>query len=221
MDFSKAFDNVPRDKLWARLHTIGVRVRFFNAIKSTYEKVQCAVRTPNGLTNYFTSSTGVKQGCPLSPLLFGLYVDKLEVMLMRDKASKPTLEDTAIPFLGYVDDLVILSLDEEGMQRCLRTLKFCKETELEVNLEKTKIMHFGKKRKILEAPKLKFKGAQVEIVKQYTWEFHLEERGEIFWAKPKLRLQKREREQAWRSNEDVPNSALGIHISSFNFSTPW
>ena len=170
VDFSKAFDNVSRDKLWARLHTIGVSVRFLNAIKSTYEKVQCAVSTPHGLTNYFTSLAGVKQGCPLSPLLFGLYVDKLEVMLMRNKASKPTLEDTAIPFLGYVDDLVILSLDEEGMQRCLRTLeKFCKETELEVNLEKTKIMHFGRKRRILEAPTLKFKGAQVEIVKQYTY----------------------------------------------------
>ena len=102
VDFSKAFDNVSRDKLWARLHTIGVSVRFLNAIKSTYEKVQCAVRTPNGLTNYFTSSTGVKQGCPLSPLLFGLYVDKLEVMLMRNKALKATLEDTTIPFLGYV-----------------------------------------------------------------------------------------------------------------------
>ena len=32
-------------------------------------------------------------------------------------------EDDTIPLLKYVDDLVILSLDEEGMQRCLKTLE--------------------------------------------------------------------------------------------------
>ena len=169
VDFSKAFDKVPRHKLWERLRTIGVSTKFLDAIKSTYQMVQCVVKAPNGLSEHFTSLTGVKQGCPLSPLLFGLYVDKLEAMLLRNKALKPMMEDTAIPLLGYVDDLVLLSLEEEGMQRCLGTLeKFCKETEMEVNLDKTKIMRFGRKRKILGAPEFKYKKREVEIVKQYT-----------------------------------------------------
>ena len=83
---------------------------------------------------------------------------------------KPMLEETAIPLLGCVDDLVLLSLEEGGMQRFLRTLeKFCKETEMEVNLDKTKIMRFGRKRKILGAPNFKYKKKEVEIVKQYTY----------------------------------------------------
>ena len=39
--------------------------------------------TQEGLTDSFPCTTGVKQGCPASPLLFGLYLDDLEKLLLE------------------------------------------------------------------------------------------------------------------------------------------
>ena len=46
-----------------------------------YEEVKVKIRTSAGISKSFRSDIGVKQGCPLSPTLFGLYIDKLEEWL--------------------------------------------------------------------------------------------------------------------------------------------
>ena len=78
VDFRKAYDTVPRDLLWQKLAGLGIHGWFLNSIKSLYGSVPMAVNTPEGLSEPFECVMGVKQGCPLSPTLFGLYLDDLE-----------------------------------------------------------------------------------------------------------------------------------------------
>jgi hypothetical protein len=73
VDFSKAFDTIPRDLLWRRMQEIGLHGEMLSALQAMYRDVRCRVRTPQGLTDSFESTWGVKQGCPLSSLLFILY----------------------------------------------------------------------------------------------------------------------------------------------------
>ena len=75
VDFKKAFNMVPRDKLWRRMEELGVPSEYMVAISRIYEKVICHVRMGEGLSDSFTSTIGVKQGCPLSLTLFGLCID--------------------------------------------------------------------------------------------------------------------------------------------------
>ena len=84
VDFRKAFDTIPRARLFQRLQSLGVPPEMLWGIYALYEQVFGRVRCPRGMSDTIASTIGVKQGCPLSPTLFGLYIDELVDFLTRD-----------------------------------------------------------------------------------------------------------------------------------------
>ena len=72
VDFRKAFDCIPSQKLFDKL-TKGVQGRFLNVLISMYSNDKSAVKIDNKLTESFTCHAGVKQDCMLSPTLFNFY----------------------------------------------------------------------------------------------------------------------------------------------------
>ncbi len=71
-----------------------------------------------GLSAQFSCGIGVKQGCPLSPLYFGLYLDGLEKHLdALDGNSSPQLVDILVKLLLYADDLALMSETPQGLQK--------------------------------------------------------------------------------------------------------
>ena len=93
---------------------------------------------------------GVCQGCPPSPTLFNIYINDIENRLSAVNDSPITLDyGTNISCLLYTDDIVIMSLSEEGLQKCLDELnKFCKEWKLTISMKKTKCITFQKQNKV-------------------------------------------------------------------------
>ena len=168
VDFKKAFDTVPRDLLWRALARIGMGPKMMHCIKSMYDTDTARVQTQTGLTDAFCCTIGVKQGCPLSPNLFGLYLDSLQATLQDTPNSDcPVLGDTALPLLLYADDLAILSHSQEGLQRLMDALQaFCHTKRLTVNIEKTKAMVFSKKAISLV---LTYQGQQIEQVSEFRY----------------------------------------------------
>ena len=67
-----------------RLQEMGVPTKLIWGIMALYRSVVGHVRTPEGLSTLVHSTIGVKQGCPLSPTLFGLYVDEISDYIERD-----------------------------------------------------------------------------------------------------------------------------------------
>ena len=123
VDFKKAFDTVPRGLLWQVLETVGICGPILECIKSLYSHDSAAVRTQETrISDIFGCLMGVKQGCPLSATLFGLFLDGLEQHL-RDTLGHdvPSLSGVIIPppLLQYADDLTIMSTTLGGLQRQL------------------------------------------------------------------------------------------------------
>ena len=151
VDFKKAFDSIPRDKLWHKLKRIEVNGHFLNIIQRLYSKTQYSVYLENASTDWFTVNSGVKQGCTLSPTLFNIYINDLVDYLKSSTAGSLNVGKVNLDCLLYADDLVIIADCPNTLQEKLHCLtQFCDDWSLSINPQKTKIVHFRNNRKRLD-----------------------------------------------------------------------
>lgn len=145
VDFRKAYDSVRRDLLLKRLAELGVHGSMLRTLASMYWSAPLVPKLGDKLGQSIDSTCGVKQGDPLSPLLFGLFIDELEGF-MKDQvgvAAGVQLGLLRLYLLLYADDLVLLSRSREGLQQQLQALEaFCGAKGMEVNLSKTEAVVF-------------------------------------------------------------------------------
>ena len=75
VDFQKAFDSADHQVLWGILAHYGIPRKVISIIQKLYEGFTCQVIHGGTMTEPFPVTTGVRQGCLLSPLLFLLVID--------------------------------------------------------------------------------------------------------------------------------------------------
>ena len=67
-----------RDKLWTIMLSKGIPTRLITIIRKIYMKNTIRVNAGNRISEDSRAITqGVRQGCPLSPVLFNLYLDEV------------------------------------------------------------------------------------------------------------------------------------------------
>jgi hypothetical protein len=92
----------------------------------------------------------VKQGDPLSPLLFGLFIDRSERWMSERLGSLGVeLGGSLLRVLLYADDLTLLAPSAEDLQRLLDCLhSFCDECQMHVNVAKCVVVVFGHRKPV-------------------------------------------------------------------------
>ena len=110
-----------------------------------YQNVRSCVKTNKGLMCFFESTTGVKQGCNLSPTLFNIFVNDLPD-IFDSTCDTVLFGESKENCLLYAYDLLLMSNSENGLQQCLNKLHFyhSNKWKLKVNLKKTKLVVFDK-----------------------------------------------------------------------------
>jgi hypothetical protein len=110
-----------------------------------YARNQCksVVLTPFGLTNWFTSDLGTRQGAVLSPLSFSLLVNPL-ADLLKSQGFGVHLGDIHIACLLYADDLVLIADSEAQLRDMLETAtQVFRQWRLTVSERKSQVVAFG------------------------------------------------------------------------------
>jgi hypothetical protein len=145
IDFRKAYDCVHRPLLWECLKGLGVHGEFMAALTAMYDGSAVCIRIDGKVGPAFPSNKGVMQGDPMSPLLFGLFIDSLEGVL---DAALPgdgvEMAGRLLRLLLYADDLILMAETPEALQRMLDVLHaFCGTHALTVNVKKSEGVVFN------------------------------------------------------------------------------
>lgn len=86
------------------------------------------------------TARGMKQGCPLSPLLFSVMIADLEEVMGRLRWRGVRL-DERVYTLAYADDMVLLAENKDKMRSMIdRFKRYLERKKSELNAEKLKIM---------------------------------------------------------------------------------
>ena len=97
-------------------------------------------------TTRFKAIAGLKQGCSLSPLLANIYLSDLRDHIKQNHNSAFQLHEKYVTSITWADDLLILSMQREGLQNCFDNLNtYTEEWVLQVFLKKTRCVIFSKR----------------------------------------------------------------------------
>lgn len=173
VDMRRAFDSVLRPLLFHKLYQLGIRGPFLGLLQSMYAKCKFSVRiNESSGTDPVDSTTGVMQGCILSPALFSIFINDIVDFLASDPLDHhaPTLRGTIIECLLYADDLVLISQTPLGLQRQLDRLhRYCEKWGLEVNKAKTEVMVFRRGGKLGAHEQWFYAGEKLRVSSEFRF----------------------------------------------------
>ena len=150
-DAAKAYDSAPHALLLHRLIQCGVVGPVFTVLVALYSSATSRVRVGAALSPAFAVQRGVAQGCPLSPLLYAIFIDPVlqdmqslwhpDMLWVGPPTSKRKLVGQA-----YADDLAGITATQQGLQRVVDTVHaHSLRWGWSLNVHKSVVMVFGKR----------------------------------------------------------------------------
>ena len=189
IDFKKAYDLVPHGALFAKLARFGVRGRCLKFIKALYESSSLVIKLGTGENSVYsepcTLRRGLRQGCPLSPVLFNIFINDLfendsgvGPEGVRVPYGKPSANPQAFMAKGalFANDCVTLSDEVEStIECCVLVYQWAIRNEMKVGIAKCGILEIrpeGSDAQLTEdhprRQELQIQGQLVPIVQEYV-----------------------------------------------------
>ncbi len=147
IDLEKAFDRVEHDFLFELLEQFGFGDKFIKWIRALYKDAISFVKCNGFMTDVFSITRSIRQGCPLSALLYSIVAEPLGLAIAEDENIK------GVGFGGmekeqkiyqYADDTTLILKDTESIKGAMGKIqKYCKGSGEKINIDKTVMMRIG------------------------------------------------------------------------------
>ncbi|KAK3571740.1 hypothetical protein QTP86_018731, partial [Hemibagrus guttatus] len=145
VDLEKAFDHVPRGILGEVLWEYGVHGPLLRAVWSLYNRSRSLLRIASCKSDLFPVHVGLRQGCPLSPVLFIVFMDRISRRSQGLEGVR--FGDHRISSLIFADDVVLLASSSLDLQHALgRFAAECEAAGMRVSTSKSEAMVLDRKK---------------------------------------------------------------------------
>ena len=133
LDIEKAYDRVNGKRLFEVMRGYGVQEKLEVVIDRIYDGGMVKFEMEGIMTGWRKSDSGVRPGCPLSPLLFNICVRELGMNMAQCKHGFKylmvnrdvlILEKSQAGFL-YADNVRLIASNEQDMQRIFDSISGC------------------------------------------------------------------------------------------------
>ena len=135
LDFSKAFDTVPHQRLLSKLSAYGISGKILDWIANFLQNRKQRVKVGTSYSSYSNIDSGIPQGSILGPTLFIIFINDLPEHVKSNCKI-------------FADDSKIYgpSSDHSQLQKDLDSLmKWSNTWQLKFNIKKCSVLYFGKK----------------------------------------------------------------------------
>ena len=143
LDMAKAFDRMSRYGLFIKLMKRGCPSMLINVLECWFAKVSACVRWGECTSDFVLLSRGTRQGGVASPILFAVCVDDILTKLQQSKLGCH-IHFICFNSLLYADDLLLLTLSVEDMQKMIN---ICKDElnwlDMKINVRKSECIRIG------------------------------------------------------------------------------
>ena len=151
LDFEKAFDSVEWQFMFKTLSKFNFGQGFIKWVQTLYNNPTARVKNNGWLSKSFTLNRGIRQGCPLSALLFILVVEVLALRINQNRnikgftLSDPKLGSKELKNVQYADDSILILKSKESIQPSIKEIQeFSTVSGLNLNLDKTEGLWLGR-----------------------------------------------------------------------------
>ncbi|VVC41307.1 Reverse transcriptase domain [Cinara cedri] len=139
VDLEKAFDSINWTSLFKILEETEIDFKGRRILYKIYEEQETIINI-NTTTVTAKIQKGVRQGCPLSPAIFNVFIEKAIntiKLCLEQKGIGVKIGGVLITMLRFADDIVVLATSKEDLQAALNAMK--------INVAKTKTLVCYKK----------------------------------------------------------------------------
>lgn len=145
LGFRAAFDSLDHAFLFKSLESFQLGEKFLSWASLLYSSSESCVLNGGLSSGWFPFQKGIRQGCPISPFLFALAVEKLADKIRgNNRILGIDLLGTHTKILQFADDSTLFLQNEASLKEALQVLdNFKKISGLELNLQKTKGLCLG------------------------------------------------------------------------------
>ena len=148
IDYEKAFDMVEWDFLFNSLKAFNFGEVFIKWIRLLYNRISSCTTNNGFLSQNFQLSRGIRQGCPISALLFVLVAEILSIKLRSDINVKGiSVGNIEYKICQLADDTTVFIQNLKSLQYVISHFQnFTEFSGLKLNLEKSEIIPLGPNR---------------------------------------------------------------------------